>query len=84
MEEKHTTWQAAQDVYRKAILLFPKDSQMLVEYGKMLAKKGGEDAIIYLYICIYIYINVYMYIYILYMYYISEDALLYYYAAVWD
>jgi Tfp pilus assembly protein PilF len=49
MEEKHTTWRAAQDVYRKAILLFPKDSQMLVEYGKMLAKKGGEDAL-YVYI----------------------------------
>lgn len=44
MEEKHTTWHAAQEVYRKAIVHFPQDSQLLIEYGKMLANKGGDVA----------------------------------------
>jgi tetratricopeptide (TPR) repeat protein len=40
MEEQHTDGRAALEVYRKATLLFPHDSQMLVESAKTLAKLG--------------------------------------------
>jgi tetratricopeptide (TPR) repeat protein len=40
MEEQHTDGRAALEVYRKAMLLFPNDSQLLVESAKTLAKLG--------------------------------------------
>lgn len=40
MEEQHADTRAALEVYRKAMLLFPHDSQLLVESAKTLAKRG--------------------------------------------
>jgi tetratricopeptide (TPR) repeat protein len=40
MEEQHTDGRAALEVYRKATLLFPHDSQLLIESAKTLAKLG--------------------------------------------
>jgi tetratricopeptide (TPR) repeat protein len=41
MEEKEGNSRAALDVYRKAILLFAADSQLLVECAKVLTKMGN-------------------------------------------
>ena len=40
MEEKNSDGRAALEVYRKAIMLFPEDSQLLVECAKTMAKMG--------------------------------------------